>query len=100
MLSVMKTKQLKAGEPHWTGKMGLVARFELTPLDVSLWEELANRVKKQNDFLSTGSLEVIIAGLKAVAAAKKEPKPNLSPRSTGQFSRLAKAYNNPKLLKE
>jgi tetratricopeptide (TPR) repeat protein len=102
----MKTKESKAKAPMVTGKIGLVVRIEMAPLDVSLWEELAGRLKIQNDLLSTKTLDVIISGLKAMAESFKKaeanhvPLPKLSTLSTGQFSRLSKSYNNPKLLKE
>jgi len=81
-------------------------RLERTPLDISLWEDLSSQVKAQNDFLSAGSLEIIVAGLKAVAEASKTaaathaPGPKLSTHSASKFIRLSRSYNNPKLLKE
>ena len=70
------------------------------------WEALADKVRGQNDPLSTKSLEVIIDGLKMIEALNapgKDPSPapqRISPLAKSMFSRLARAYNSPTLLKE
>ena len=80
--------------------------IETNPLSPGSWEELANRVRGQNDPLSIKSLEVIIDGLKrieelnAAKKAKEEPPVKISALSQSMFSRLARAYNSPTLLKE
>ncbi|MCE0498772.1 MAG: tetratricopeptide repeat protein [Methylacidiphilales bacterium] len=83
-----------------------LALIESTPTDPAVWEKLAVKVKGQNDPLSIKSLEIIIEGLKAMqeqkAQAEKQDLPaiKLSIFSQSMFSRLAKAYNSPTLLKE
>jgi tetratricopeptide (TPR) repeat protein len=80
--------------------------IEAEPLSPASWESLAEKVRGQNDPLSIKSLEVIIDGLKkideATTLAKKEdqPGPKISQLSKSMFSRLARAYNSPTLLKE
>jgi tetratricopeptide (TPR) repeat protein len=80
--------------------------IETNPLNPVSWQELAERVRGQNDPLSIKSLEVIIDGLKRIAevnaekAAKNEPQMKLSALSQSMFARLARAYNSPTLLKE
>ena len=80
--------------------------IEADPLSPSSWEALAERARGQNDPLSIKSLEVIIDGLKRIAeinaAAKEKANPPLkiSQLSQSMFSRLARAYNSPTLLKE
>lgn len=84
----------------------VIARLEQKPLEVDLWEKLTQCVKAQKDTLSAKSLEVILAGVSELqrvtdeAKAKKEPPPKLSSFAQGIFIRLAKSYNNPKLLKD
>jgi tetratricopeptide (TPR) repeat protein len=80
--------------------------IEADPLNSATWEALAAKVRGQNDPLSIKSLEVIIDGLKkieeATAAAKEKETapPKISPIAKSMFSRLARAYNSPTLLKE
>ncbi|HEV3271963.1 MAG TPA: tetratricopeptide repeat protein [Candidatus Methylacidiphilales bacterium] len=80
--------------------------IESDPLSPASWEGLLEKVRGQNDPLSTKSLEVIIDGLKKIAEvnalAKEQDKAPLriSPLALSMFSRLARAYNSPTLLKE
>ena len=80
--------------------------IESNPLDPKSWEELADRVRGQNDPLSIKSLEVIIDGLKRIEEvnearkAKDEAPVKISALAQSMFSRLARAYNSPTLLKE
>ncbi len=80
--------------------------IESDPLSPASWEALAEKVRGQNDPLSTKSLEVIIDGLKRIeelnAVAKEQNKPpiQISQLSRSMFTRLARAYNSPTLLKE
>jgi tetratricopeptide (TPR) repeat protein len=80
--------------------------IESNPLSPATWEELASRVRGQNDPLSIKSLEVIIDGLKRIEEvnagkqAKGESPLKLSALSQSMFARLARAYNSPTLLKE
>jgi len=80
--------------------------IESNPLDPNSWEELAGRVRGQNDPLSIKSLEVIIDGLKRIdelnesRKAKNEPAMRISALAQSMFARLARAYNSPTLLKE
>jgi tetratricopeptide (TPR) repeat protein len=80
--------------------------IESDPLSPSSWEGLLDKIKGQNDPLSTKSLEVIIDGLKRIdelnAIAKKQNTAALriTPLAQSMFSRLARAYNSPTLLKE
>ena len=81
-------------------------RIESDPLSPAPWEALAEKVRGQNDPLSIKSLEVIIDGLKKIeeinALARKENTVPLqiSPLAQSMFTRLARAYNSPTLLKE
>jgi tetratricopeptide (TPR) repeat protein len=80
--------------------------IEADPLSSAAWESLAGKIKGQNDPLSTKSLEVIIDGLKKIEEANATAKERdaapvkLSPIAKSMFSRLARAYNSPTLLKE
>jgi tetratricopeptide (TPR) repeat protein len=80
--------------------------IESDPLAPASWEELAGRVRGQNDPLSIKSLEVIIDGLKQIETVnaekkeKNEPPIKISALAQSMFSRLARAYNSPTLLKE
>src|SRR5271154_193993 len=80
--------------------------IESNPLDPKSGEELADRVRGQNDPLSIKSLEVIIDGLKRIEElneakkAKEEPAVRISALAQSMFARLARAYNSPTLLKE
>ena len=80
--------------------------IEADPLSPTSWQSLIEKVKGQNDPLSTKSLEVIIDGLRRIeennAALKDQGKPPVKISSLAQsmFSRLARAYNSPTLLKE
>ena len=80
--------------------------IETDPLSSASWEALLEKVKGQNDPLSTKSLEVIIEGLKKVeevnALAREHDKSPLkiAPLARSMFTRLARAYNSPTLLKE
>ena len=80
--------------------------IESDPLSPASWEALAERVRGQNDPLSIKSLEVIIDGLKRIEeinaiAKQKETAPiGISSLSKSMFTRLARAYNSPTLLKE
>jgi len=80
--------------------------IESDPLSPTSWEALLEKARGQNDPLSTKSLEVIIEGLKKIeelnAAAKAQEKTPLriSPLAQSMFTRLARAYNSPTLLKE
>jgi superkiller protein 3 len=80
--------------------------IEASPLSAQAWEGLLQRVRGQNDPLSIKSLEIIIDGLKRMeetiklAEEKQQTPIQLSTISKGMFSRLAKAYNSPTLLKE
>jgi tetratricopeptide (TPR) repeat protein len=88
---------------HSTENLKLI---ESDPLSPASWEALAEKVRGQNDPLSIKSLEVIIEGLKKIeevnALAKKANTAPLqiSPLSQSMFTRLARAYNSPTLLKE
>lgn len=88
---------------HSTQILNLI---ESNPLSPSSWEELAQKVRGQNDPLSIKSLELIIEGLKRIEEAttlaqeQKMPPPQISALSKSMFVRLAKAYNSPTLLKE
>jgi tetratricopeptide (TPR) repeat protein len=80
--------------------------IESNPLSPATWEALAEKVRGQNDPLSIKSLEVIIDGLKRIeelnALAKEQNKDpvKISSLSQSMFTRLARAYNSPTLLKE
>jgi tetratricopeptide (TPR) repeat protein len=80
--------------------------IETDPLSSVNWGELVEKVRGQNDPLSTKSIEVIIDGLKkieainAAAKARERPQLHLSPLAKSMFTRLARAYNSPTLLKE
>jgi tetratricopeptide (TPR) repeat protein len=80
--------------------------IETDPLSPATWEALAEKVRGQNDPLSTKSLEVIIEGLNRIqelnATAKSQNRAPLqiSQLSKSMFTRLARAYNSPTLLKE
>ena len=80
--------------------------IESDPLSPAPWEALAEKVRGQNDPLSIKSLEVIVDGLKKIeeinALAKKQNTAPLqiSQLSKSMFTRLARAYNSPTLLKE
>ena len=80
--------------------------IESDPLSPATWGDLVEKVRGQNDPLSMKSLEVIIDGLKrieeinfAAKAQGKEPV-RISPLAKSMFTRLARAYNSPTLLKE
>jgi tetratricopeptide (TPR) repeat protein len=83
-----------------------VKMIEAEPLSSATWEALIEKVRGQNDPLSTKSLEVIIEGLKRIeeldAAAKAQDKSpvRISSLAKSMFTRLARAYNSPTLLKE
>src|SRR5579871_2397567 len=75
--------------------------IQAQPLGIEGWEQLLARVQGQNDPLSTRTLDVIVRGIREVAAVSDPPTlSRLSPVSQGMFVRLAKAYNSPTLLKE
>lgn len=80
--------------------------IEAHPLSPAPWEALAEQVRGQNDPLSIKSIEVIINGLKKieetnVLAKEKNREPlRISQLSRSMFTRLARAYNSPTLLKE
>jgi tetratricopeptide (TPR) repeat protein len=80
--------------------------IESDPLCTTSWEALLERVRGQNDPLSSKSLEVIIDGLKKIeeinAQAREQKKDplHISQLSQSMFTRLARAYNSPTLLKE
>jgi tetratricopeptide (TPR) repeat protein len=80
--------------------------IESNPISPATWEALLDKVKGQNDPLSTKSLEVIIDGLKKIEEFNALAKQNdtaplkISPLSQSMFTRLARAYNSPTLLKE
>jgi len=80
--------------------------IESDPLSPASWEALAEQVRGQNDPLSIKSLEVIIDGLKKIEelnalAVKQNVVPlRVSQLSQSMFTRLARAYNSPTLLKE
>ena len=80
--------------------------IEGNPLSSAAWEGLADKVRGQNDPLSIKSLEVIIEGLKRIEeynaqAKERDSAPlKISTLSQSMFSRLARAYNSPTLLKE
>jgi len=82
-----------------------VALIEANPVDPASWEQLATKVKGQNDPLSLKSIEMILEGLKELQAVQANAGPDkeryrLSVLSKSMFVRLAKAYNSPTLLKE
>jgi tetratricopeptide (TPR) repeat protein len=94
-------------EPTSSGRSNQTLKLlETDPLCRASWEELAEKVRGQNDPLSIKSLEVIIDGLKRVeevndlAREKNAPPLQVSAISRAMFLRLAKAYNSPTLLKE
>jgi tetratricopeptide (TPR) repeat protein len=80
--------------------------IESDPLSPATWEALAEKIRGQNDPLSIKSLEVIIDGLKKIEeinalAKEKDTAPlRISQLSQSMFTRLARAYNSPTLLKE
>jgi len=80
--------------------------IESDPLSPATWEALAEKIRGQNDPLSIKSLEVIIDGLKRIeemnVRAKEQDKApiRISQLSQSMFTRLARAYNSPTLLKE
>jgi tetratricopeptide (TPR) repeat protein len=80
--------------------------IESDPLSPASWEALLEKVRGQNDPLSTKSLEVIIDGLKKIVevnilAQEQDKAPlRISPLAQSMFTRLARAYNSPTLLKE
>jgi tetratricopeptide (TPR) repeat protein len=80
--------------------------IESDPLSAAAWEALLDKVRGQNDPLSTKSLEVIIEGLRRIeevnALAKEQDTAPLRipPLAKSMFTRLARAYNSPTLLKE
>jgi tetratricopeptide (TPR) repeat protein len=80
--------------------------IETDPLSAASWEGLLDKVKGQNDPLSTKSLEVIIEGLKKIEEVNAQAKEQdtallrISPLAKSMFTRLARAYNSPTLLKE
>lgn len=81
-------------------------QIEAEPLNSINWEALLGKVRGQNDPLSIKSLEIIIEGLKRIeelkaqAVERNASAPGLSSFSQALFSKLAKAYNSPTLLKE
>lgn len=83
-----------------------VKLIETDPMSSATWEGLAEKIRGQNDPLSLKSLEVIIDGLKRIeesnAALKAQGKTpvKMSALAQSMFSRLARAYNSPTLLKE
>jgi tetratricopeptide (TPR) repeat protein len=83
-----------------------VKEIEADPMSSATWERLAEKIRGQNDPLSTKSLEVIIEGLKkieetnATAKAQGKTPQKMSALAQSMFSRLARAYNSPTLLKE
>ena len=97
------TEPSASSSAHSTQTLNLI---ESNPLSPASWEELAEKVRGQNDPLSIKSLELIIEGLKkieeatALAVEQKMPPPQISSLSQSMFGRLAKAYNSPTLLKE
>ena len=80
--------------------------IETEPLSSISWEGLLDKVKGQNDPLSTKSLEVIIEGLKKIEEVNVLAKEHgttplrISTLAKSMFTRLARAYNSPTLLKE
>ena len=91
---------------HFGRSTQYVKLIESEPLSPAVWGELVEKVRGQNDPLSMKSLEVIIDGLKKIeefnSAAKAQEKAPLriSPLAKAMFTRLARAYNSPTLLKE
>jgi tetratricopeptide (TPR) repeat protein len=83
-----------------------VKQIEEDALSPATWETLLDKVRGQNDPLSTKSLEVIIEGLRkieeihATAKAQEKEPPRISSLAKSMFTRLARAYNSPTLLKE
>jgi tetratricopeptide (TPR) repeat protein len=75
--------------------------IQASPLGLEAWEQLYERMKSQNDPLSTRTLEVIVAGLRELEKVSENTTvPPLSNMSQAMFVRLSKAYNSPTLLKE
>jgi tetratricopeptide (TPR) repeat protein len=75
--------------------------IQADPLSVESWDQLLVRVRGQGDPLSARTLEVILDGLRAIEKVSgTDTVPHLSTSALGIFSRLAKAYNSPTLLKE
>jgi tetratricopeptide (TPR) repeat protein len=94
-------------EPTSSGRSNQTLKLlENDPMSRASWEELAEKVRGQNDPLSIKSLEVIIDGLKRIEEANTLAKErNTEPlkvtgMSQAMFLRLARAYNSPTLLKE
>ena len=83
-----------------------LALIESSPLSSTAWEALAERVRTEDNAMSSRSLEVVIAGLKKIEEASegRRPEDSLAARvsnfSQAMFVRLANAYNSPTLLKE
>ncbi len=84
----------------------VISLLEAKPLEPELWERLAEAARLRQDALSQKSLEVILAGLRALrqatetAQSRNQRLPAPSPLAAPLFSRLAKACNDPRLLKE
>jgi tetratricopeptide (TPR) repeat protein len=75
--------------------------IQADPLSVESWEQLLARVRGQGDPLSARTLELIVDGLRSIKKVSgSDTVPHLSASALGIFSRLAKAYNSPTLLKE
>jgi tetratricopeptide (TPR) repeat protein len=78
-----------------------VELIQASPLSVESWEQLLARVRGQSDSLSVRTLEVILDGLREIGMMSgSATPPHLSPPAINIFTRLAKAYNSPTLLKE
>ena len=83
-----------------------IALIESNPLSPSAWEALAERVRAEDNAMSSRSLEVVIAGLKKLEEdsdgrpEEEAPARRVSGFSQAMFVRLANAYNSPTLLKE
>jgi tetratricopeptide (TPR) repeat protein len=84
----------------------VIALLETKPLDPDVWQQLAEEVGASGDTVSAKSLEVILAGVRELrrvsdlALSKGLPAPASTPLAAPLFLRLARACNDPRLLKE
>jgi tetratricopeptide (TPR) repeat protein len=83
----------------------IALRIEENPLEPDLWRQLVESVPA-GDVEDLRSLNVILAGLRELkqvtdqARARKERPPASSPLAGPLFSELARAWSDPRLLKE
>jgi tetratricopeptide (TPR) repeat protein len=84
----------------------VIALIDTAPLDPESWQQLAECLPLPGDPLGAKSVEVILTGLRALARSveeaetKNRPPPAQTPLAEPLFRRMAKSYNDPRLLKE